>query len=169
MRKPIFLGLFLGLPFLAAAQTSSPEVIASAGDYFSSAGLSNSYTVGELALVETYTTGTFMLTQGFQQPPDNLNGMAPVNQNANTMTVFPNPGNGLFFMDYNLEENAVVIVEAFDVLGQLVYSEQTNRSNGMQHHAVDISTQADGIYFFTCTIKTPTKTTKTTSKITLAH
>lgn len=161
--------MLLGLPFFAAAQTSSPEVIASAGDYFSSAGLSNSYTVGEMALVETYTTGTFMLTQGFQQPPDNLSGMAPVNIGSNPMTVFPNPGNGQFFLDYNLDEPAVVIVEVFDVLGQVVYSEQTNRSNGMQHHALDLSSHADGVYFVTCTIKSAGKTTKTTSKITLTH
>jgi hypothetical protein len=169
MKKPLILLMFAGLPLFAAAQTSSPEVIASAGDYFSGAGLTNSYTVGELALVETYTTGTFMLTQGFQQPPDGAIGIPTFGTGTTPMTIFPNPGNGLFFLDYDLDQTAVVVVEVFDVLGQVVYTEQTNRSNGSQHQAVDISTQADGVYFVTCTIKTAEKTTKTSSKITLTR
>jgi Secretion system C-terminal sorting domain len=168
MKKLFIIPLTL-LSFSALAQTSMPEVVASSGAFFIGSGFTNSYTVGELALVETYSTGTFMLTQGFQQPADNLIGIAPVATVSGNMNVFPNPGNGLFYLDYNLDENAVVIIEVVDMLGQLVYTDQTNRSNGAQRQAVDLSTQADGVYFVTCTIKTANQITKTTSKITLAR
>lgn len=50
-----------------SAQSVSPDVIASSGDYFEGSNVSLSWTLGELA-VETYTAGNFVLTQGFQQP-----------------------------------------------------------------------------------------------------
>lgn len=49
------------------AQSTSPEVIASSGDYYESANASLSWTMGELA-TETYSSGVNTLTQGFQQP-----------------------------------------------------------------------------------------------------
>jgi len=49
------------------AQSVSPEVVSSAGDYFEGTNASLSWTLGEIA-TETYSNGTNILTQGFQQP-----------------------------------------------------------------------------------------------------
>jgi hypothetical protein len=62
----VFLVTFL-IPFLLAAQSVSPEVISSSGDYFEGPNASLSWTLGEIA-TETYTAGNVILTQGFQQP-----------------------------------------------------------------------------------------------------
>ena len=58
------------LSFTLAAQSLSPEVIASSGEYFESANNSISFTLGEIA-TETYSNGNNILTQGFQQPEIN--------------------------------------------------------------------------------------------------
>ncbi len=50
-----------------AAQSLSPEVIASSGEYYESVNNRISFTLGEIA-TETYITGDNILTQGFQQP-----------------------------------------------------------------------------------------------------
>jgi len=55
------------LSFAVAAQSLSPEVIASSGDYYENANASLSWTLGEIA-TETYSGGSNILTQGFQQP-----------------------------------------------------------------------------------------------------
>jgi hypothetical protein len=55
------------LSFAVAAQSLSPEVIASSGDYYENANASLSWTLGEIA-TETYSAGGSILTQGFQQP-----------------------------------------------------------------------------------------------------
>ena len=49
------------------AQSVSPEVIASSGDYYKNENISLSWTLGEIA-TETYSNGSVILTQGFQQP-----------------------------------------------------------------------------------------------------
>ena len=55
------------IPAFANAQTTSPEVVAAAGDFFSNNTHSLSWTLGEIA-IETYSGTTAVLTQGFQQP-----------------------------------------------------------------------------------------------------
>lgn len=57
-----FSGLLTGL-----SQSIERSVVASAGDYFQAAGISLSWTLGEIA-TETYSNGNTILTQGFQQP-----------------------------------------------------------------------------------------------------
>ena len=62
----IFLSVVL-LPFFLSAQSVSPQVVASSGDYYQGTNASLSWTLGEIA-TETYSNGSTILTQGFQQP-----------------------------------------------------------------------------------------------------
>jgi hypothetical protein len=67
MKKLVsFLSLVLLIQCISA-QTLSPVVLASSGNYFESADASLSWTLGEIA-TETYSSGSVILTQGFQQP-----------------------------------------------------------------------------------------------------
>jgi len=50
-----------------SAQITSPEVISSSGAYFSNTSGSMSWTLGE-TVTETFSNGSNILTQGFQQP-----------------------------------------------------------------------------------------------------
>lgn len=54
------------IPFIISAQSVSPEVISSSGDYYQGVNASLSWTLGEIA-TETFTAGDVILTQGFQQ------------------------------------------------------------------------------------------------------
>ncbi|MCB2219858.1 MAG: hypothetical protein KQI35_05625 [Bacteroidetes bacterium] len=67
MKTQIFTIVFLVGAMLCSAQSIERSVVASAGDYFEGAGVSMSWTLGEIA-TETFTSGNVILTQGFQQP-----------------------------------------------------------------------------------------------------
>ncbi|MEZ5082109.1 MAG: hypothetical protein R2750_01450 [Bacteroidales bacterium] len=67
MKTLKLLSFFAIFPVLIYAQSVSPEVISSAGDYYEGTNVSLSWTLGEIA-TETYTNGNVILTQGFQQP-----------------------------------------------------------------------------------------------------
>lgn len=62
-------------------QTINSEVIAPGGGFMSTPEFSNSYTIGEMCLIETFQFGISTLTQGFQQPeitkPSNANVFIP--------------------------------------------------------------------------------------------
>lgn len=64
----LFCCIFLLVNLASKAQLNTPNVIASAGGYFSNSNFSNSYTIGEMCVVETAFINGNMLTQGFQQP-----------------------------------------------------------------------------------------------------
>jgi hypothetical protein len=168
MKKIMFFAASLFFCIFAKAQVSSPDVLASGGGFASGPGFTNSFTVGQGSLPETFSTGTFVLTQGFQQPADIGTGLAPVNENSGFET-YPNPNNGQFFLAYTLSENSDVLIEAFDVLGQTVFSETTAHTNGKQTSSVNLTSQPNGIYFVRCTIKGSSGTTTRTSKITLTR
>jgi hypothetical protein len=65
--KHITLTIAWLLSLTVVAQSTSPTVIASSGEYFENANNSISYTLGEIA-TETFSNGSNILTQGFQQP-----------------------------------------------------------------------------------------------------
>jgi hypothetical protein len=167
MKKIILSMAILFSCIFAVAQSSAPDVLASGGGFATGSGFTNSFTIGQGTIPETFSTGTFILTQGFQQPTSIGTGLAPVNLPAHNVGAFPNPSNGEFFLEYTLTENATVTVEAFDILGQRVYTETSSRPSGKQRHEVNLATQPNGIYFVNCVIKTPNGITTTTSKITV--
>ncbi len=69
------------------AQSLSPTVIATAGDYSTGTGVSLSWTLGEIA-TETFNNGGYILTQGFQQP---LEGIAISGINLDLLVFLEGP------------------------------------------------------------------------------
>lgn len=65
MRKNLLFICILGV-FAIQAQSLSPTVIATSGGYFSGTTVCLSWTLGEIA-TETFSSGIYILTQGFQQ------------------------------------------------------------------------------------------------------
>ncbi len=167
--KKIILFIASGiLGHVLIAQSSAPDVLASGGGFASGAGFTNSFTIGQGSITGTFTSGTFILTQGFQQPTSIGTGMVPVNE-SETLGLFPNPSNGQFFLEYTLSENADISIEAVNVLGQIVYSEKSSGYAGKQLFQVNLSSNANGVYVIRCTIKSLSETTTHTSKITLTR
>jgi hypothetical protein len=69
--KTLFKLLSFAIICSAQAQSLSPTVIASSGGYSTGTDVSLSWTLGEIA-TETYSNGSYILTQGFQQPVESI-------------------------------------------------------------------------------------------------
>ncbi|MCD4696362.1 MAG: hypothetical protein K8S16_09005 [Bacteroidales bacterium] len=59
--------IFMSIISFTYTQSIERDVIANSGDYYEGTNVSLSWTVGEIA-TETYANGSYILTQGFQQP-----------------------------------------------------------------------------------------------------
>ncbi len=59
-------------------------------------------------------------------------------------TIYPNPGTGVFNLQYN-GANTSISIEVIDITGRVVYTEQTSMATGTSH-AIDLSGVAAGNY-----------------------
>jgi Secretion system C-terminal sorting domain len=129
------------------AQTLSPNVNSSAGDYYSAGGYSLSFTVGEMTMVNTVSGGSSILTQGFQQPEDLFTLVPTIPVPGYLSELYPNPGNGHFHLSIETPRQTNLQIEIVDVLGKLVLSQNELQEKGPQVHELDITDKAEGIYF----------------------
>ena len=148
MKKQLLYICVIAFTVSASAQTLSPSVIASSGNYASGGGFSLSYTVGELAAVQTFSAGNHILTQGFQQPNDILNGLLDIEKGADgAFSVYPVPAQTTLWYGYEFNEAGKVEVSLFNIIGQKMdYSFTETYDNGKLIHNFDCSTYASGAY-----------------------
>lgn len=154
MKKTYFSLSIILFALSAGAQSLSPTVISSTGGFSSNANGSLSYTVGEMTMVETFTGGSNILTQGFQQPNDFTIGILEISQGEyGSFVVYPNPAVDNLWFGFEFPESGKVEVAVFDALGQKmadVY--QSNYANGKIVQQLNVSNYAGGVYFLRTTI-----------------
>jgi hypothetical protein len=111
----IFLNLLL--IFSGYSQSISPTVIASSGNYSTNSGYSLSSTIGEL-IVPTFSSSSYFLTQGFQQPSPKKVGINEYSSENFIINVYPNPAIDVIYIEINNAQNDDFIIEMYDLLGQ---------------------------------------------------
>lgn len=127
---------------LSTSSCFSQEVVASDGDYFTGAQGSLSWTIGE-AITETFSNGSGILTQGFQQKQDYLGLNTP--PTSAQIHVFPNP----FIDELQLEiEGATQFIQVrlFDLRGRLVFENSYSPANGASILQLQLSSLLSGSY-----------------------
>jgi hypothetical protein len=109
----------LAFGFTSKAQSLTPEVVATSGDFYTSATANLSWTLGELA-VETYEGSSNILTQGFQQTdPGTTTGF--VSSETFEVLVYPNPV--LETLNLQLTDlSGELKIELFDMKGSLMHA-----------------------------------------------
>ena len=138
--------IMIALPMQLCAQSLSPSVIASAGDFFSNSSGSLSFTVAEMSMVQTFTATNNVLTQGFQQPEDNavfIQENVVINADV---SIYPNPTTGKFILNYIASDESSTFISIYNMVGEIVLSKKYAQSKGMNTVNFDISSMSQGIY-----------------------
>lgn len=138
--KITFIFIIIFLFFSVRSQTTSPQVVASSGDFNSGISASLSWTLGEI-VTETVSTGTNFLTQGFQQPifANTLN-LGSVKKNI--FSVFPNPFTDQLFFRSNVSTESYSITIT-DFLGKEIFA---RRSLSFEFLDIPLSNLSAGVY-----------------------
>jgi hypothetical protein len=136
---------------LLNAQMLTPTVIASTGGFTSNANGSLSYTVGEMTMVQTFTANGNILTQGFQQPEDNLTGLIDITQDEfGSFVVYPNPAVDNLWFGFQLPEEGKVQIALYDAIGQKISDVyHTSYDSGKIVEQLNVSAYAAGVYMLT--------------------
>ena len=146
--KKILSLILVSVTFYAKSQIIAPDVISPGGDFFTATNFTNSYTVGEISIIDTYTGTNFILTQGFQQPDTTF--ITARNNPSITDLVFqlyPNPANAQINLMVKTEYAGELEVQVYDILSQQISTRKITTINGVNSFTFDISYYANGIYF----------------------
>jgi len=153
--KFLMLIAVLGICGLTArSQTLSPTVISSSGGFFTSANAMLSTTVGEMTMVQTFTSTGNILTQGFQQPEDYTVGIVEPPVVSGDILIYPNPNNGSFMLSFTNDNNAETSIRMFNLAGQVVLEKQVSPTVGLNTIKFDISAYSEGMYIMEITSTT---------------
>ncbi len=135
------------------AQRVSPFVVSTSGGFYSSASGMLSFTTGELTAVETYTSPTAILTQGFQQTFD-IGTYITEHPNPDfSYGVYPNPSAGHFNLITETRIDEIIEVDVSDMLGRVVLSTELYQYTSVHIQPFDLSDAAPGMYLISLTVK----------------
>lgn len=129
---------------LTLAQSLDRQVVGSTGGDGGNGNLSVSYTVGE-TFVTTLTSGSIVLTQGFQQPTATVVGIARPDWQWE-VTHFPNPATEALMVALQGDWTGDIQLEVVSILGQLLHSEQVYKSDQQHQYTVPVRMLPDGQY-----------------------
>jgi hypothetical protein len=132
--------------FTTRSQTLSPTVISSSGGFYTSGSAMLSTTVAEMTMVQTFTSASNILTQGFQQPEDMTTGIAETPAVLDGILIYPNPTNGNFILSFTSLDNVESSIRVFNLAGQVVLEKQFTTSTGLNTINFDFSAYSQGIY-----------------------
>lgn len=127
------------------AQSLSPTVIASGGDFYSNSTGSLSWTLGESA-VDFLSTSSNSLSQGFQQSNTVITLVQNQIQDNFAGYVFPNPVKDLLNVRLESPSKNTYKLYLMDMLGR-VQNESTVSGSGNLSTEIDMQKLAAGMYF----------------------
>jgi hypothetical protein len=160
IKKTLLLGAVLLVSFGWAkvqAQSLTPTVLASGGGYsVNTAGnAALSFTIGEMAMVQTFSVPNYHLTQGFQQPSFELVGIQETDF-VELFEVFPNPASDYLHVRYDLRFPGLLQLQLFSMNGVEVMPVYLDRySSGLREEAFDLQGISQGMYFLRVSYQAP--------------
>ena len=141
----ILLIFFVGLSNYGIAQQVTPTVIGSAGGSFTASSQSIQFSLGEIA-VETYQTGSNLLSEGFLQGPENSIGIKEDQATNGQIVIYPNPSHGSITVSC---KNDPVKVTVLDLRGRILSQTQ----NPGKTATMNIENLQSGLYLIRVTFK----------------
>jgi hypothetical protein len=146
MKRHIFISILAFFVLSAQAQIKQ-EVIASAGGYNTSGGLSISWTLGEV-VIPTFKNGDLVLTHGFQQKLI----ITTIEENIDILIdvkVFPNPASEVVNIRFEAPVNGEIDIAVLDSQGRLVKREMIEST--MIEKQINLQEMPAGIYYLRLT------------------
>jgi len=146
MKRLIFI-LFAVFLVLTVSGQVKQEVIASAGGYNTSGGVSISWTLGE-TIIPTYQNGNLILTHGFQQQLI----VTAVEENLDILVnikVFPNPASDNLNIRFEEPVDGEVVITIHDSQGRLIKTEMIEATTTEKQ--INLQDLGAGVYFLRMT------------------
>ncbi len=115
--------LIFGILSVFLLNVNAQEIISTSGDYFENTNASISWTIGE-SMIETYSNGTNVLTQGFQQTRLTPSIIFELEDTGISVNVAPNPTTD--FIHLYIDNFKDINYQLYDFNGKLIRQADVN-------------------------------------------
>src|SRR5690349_10763095 len=146
----ILLLLSAGISF---SQQLTPFVISTSGGFYNNTSGMLSFTTGEMAAVETFSSPSFKLTQGFQQPSDFGTYITDFPTPDFSFGIYPNPSDGQFYLFTETETNQNIDVQVFNLLGIEIKRISFYQQSKLNVESMDLFGIPPGTYLISLSVK----------------
>lgn len=151
---------------LSAQVTIERQLIGTTGGSFVSGTIDMNFSVGE-AVVTTETSGSIILTQGFQQADENAVGLNELTEGFG-INLYPNPFTSTVIVEFtdDSSKNGELSFKVYDNQGKLVYQQDEELNNGYGNKIqLDLTHLVTGHYIVFITDASGKTSRRTISKI----
>jgi hypothetical protein len=172
MKKFLLFGCLLFSLNSVDAQSLSPFVITSGGGFFSASSASLSFTIGEMAMVQTFSNSGGILTQGFQQPPPNpITAIDPTGLPGVLLKIFPSPTTGKVYFSLTTPYAINISGSLISAIGQKISTIQIHQSSGQYIYEYNWDKLSSGVYIIELIMSKQASTSykKINEKIFITH
>ncbi len=115
--------LIFGILSVFLLNVNAQEIISTSGDYFENTNASISWTIGE-SMIETYSNGTNVLTQGFQQTRLTSSSIFELEDTGISVNIAPNPTTD--FIHLYIDNFKDINYQLYDFNGKLIRQADVN-------------------------------------------
>ena len=160
MKAYLFIILSLSLATgYTDAQLLSPTVVSTSGAFYANGTGMLSSTIGEMSMVQTFSAGTSILNQGFQQTFDFATGINNPTV-RNEMNIYPNPTSGNVSIQVPSSIHGEVYADVYDAIGKLVFRKTEKLTGQPVTLVLSLEDLTDGMYFVELKTSSENYTTK---------
>ena len=141
------MAICLAVSLSSFGQEKNQSVIAAAGDVSKSATIILEWTVGEPA-VETITSPSSILTQGFHQPLLQVQKISATKEavaSKNTFRVYPNPATSIINIEPEKISDVTLLISLVDINGKVIMNNNLPAKSAAVK--LNVTNLSQGTYF----------------------
>lgn len=132
------------VPFCSSAQST----VNASGGSASIGGDLYAYSVGEMVLVGSASSGQLLVTQGVLQADVDMSVSLPEETIAEgRLVVYPNPVDNILYLQPEMEQGGELSMRLYDVNGRLILDGDVRLGSGNERQEIDMASLAEGSYF----------------------
>lgn len=147
MKKLILLLGVSASGIVVQAQSIGPSTLNAAGGSRAIGGNTYEWSVGEMAVVSTFSGPSLVVTQGLLQPNMVSNSVGNVPGKITALNVYPNPvSDGQLYLSPSFHNGGQLIYRLTDAAGKLVLSHTTTLLSGKELQTISMHAYAAGQY-----------------------
>ena len=136
----------------AHAQSIGPATMNASGGSSVVAGNEFEWSIGEMALVSTFSSASIVVTQGVLQPADKSTKVADDHELQQQLKVFPNPATSIVNLQYTSNTRGALSYRLLDMSGKTVNTTTIDIAPGSNNGQVDVSALACATYMLDVTL-----------------